>query len=975
MVAQKEEEVPVDGKSELDLGIEESIRRCEALLSMVPISLQPILADGVFRRISSKKDVAEPQFESKMAALEPEWTKNMGLLSGIMDQKSNASTLEGSETHSIDISISSETVSEKPAQQISKIPKPPKSKDNSSVASQQIDRISLQGGEKGPKESSFHKKIHIKRRCSRSSDASSTASASEDWTIDFTQTAEPSTTSVSGTQDDHSIEEAKNSLCMEGTGEKESTPSMKNEKQCLSTTESPFSKESEKQCLSTTESSFSMENINEKKSFVIYDSGLHLEDVTQLTSVPSIPTTATPTEGDVEEIATRKAGISMNSDTSRSSCRSFEALCFTITAPGPNCEEAWEWLDKRSNENISPSDLNYEGNVIHEPHLPPRDKKVKHFLQPQLKPDGKALDRVHLAVKSAETSAKLKPRGSTTNLRRANGVPAIEKLAIEKLNSCQEGPKTCRSRSQAVCTTDGKLKTHVAAMARLRRLAKPRTALYQRYAQTRALKEEEQMSECSFKPIVGRRPDPDSPLSVPIFDRIGEMKQRIDLRKRARKMIEKEELEQCSFWPKINLSSGYLDKDAYQPIQGRLQDLLKKRNERIARARAQEAKEKGLTFKPAINQKSVRLFKQKGLEAIKVSDRLTSCTSSPSEGQGDCRARTYKPKDECTFTPEINPNTDYILSGSELDGCSFLTRQQQFLRKLEERKRQKEMEGGQCTFRPNIGNASVILQCSPLQDGNEETLDERLERLSHRDSQRRFHIRQRISDNYYSQFKFQPKIDQVSRMLSPSTNLHELYKNEKGKRSKEVLQQAAEQEFVQACTFHPEVNVRKSAGSLEGVLENRRRFRQEKAKNFEQLRVQKEMQEFKECTFKPDVHPLPPKEKERVVIKGLGRHLELQDLAKQMKKDQEEWERKVFFTHVYDLPKRQYTIPKPFVLHSGRATHKVTAPEKEVKKNQASPETPPSSQSDSNENDSDTKAGSCSNMSICTSSLEKREID
>lgn len=37
--------------------------------------------------------------------------------------------------------------------------------------------------------------------------------------------------------------------------------------------------------------------------------------------------------------------------------------------------------------------------------------------------------------------------------------------------------------------------------ARLRRLAKPRTAVYQRYAQTRALKEEEQMSECSFKVI------------------------------------------------------------------------------------------------------------------------------------------------------------------------------------------------------------------------------------------------------------------------------------------------------------------------------------------------------------------------------------------------------------------------------------------------------------------------------------------
>lgn len=312
--------------------------------------------------------------------------------------------------------------------------------------------------------------------------------------------------------------------------------------------------------------------------------------------------------------------------------------------------------------------------------------------------------------------------------------------------------------------------------ARLRRLAKPRTAVYQRYAQTRALKEEEQMSECSFKPIVGRRPDAGSALSVPIFDRIGEMKQRIYLRKRARKMVEKEELEQCSFWPNINASSVCLSKEAYQPIQDRLQDLLRKRHERIAQARAQEAKEKGLTFKPAINQKSLRLFRKKGLEAIEVSDRLTSCTSSQSERQGDYWARKCKPKDECTFTPEINPNTDYILARSELEGCSFLTRQQQFLQKLQERKRQKDMEvpSGH-TFRPDIGNASMILQYSPVLDGNEETLDERLERLSRRDSRRRYHIRQRIAENYYSQFKFRPKIDQMSRIISASTNLQELY--------------------------------------------------------------------------------------------------------------------------------------------------------------------------------------------------------
>ena len=56
----------------------------------------------------------------------------------------------------------------------------------------------------------------------------------------------------------------------------------------------------------------------------------------------------------------------------------------------------------------------HAGNVIHEPHLPPRDKKVKH-LRPRAKQDGKALDRVHLALKSAENSAKLKPVNYSTN--------------------------------------------------------------------------------------------------------------------------------------------------------------------------------------------------------------------------------------------------------------------------------------------------------------------------------------------------------------------------------------------------------------------------------------------------------------------------------------------------------------------------------------------------------------------------------
>ena len=58
---------------------------------------------------------------------------------------------------------------------------------------------------------------------------------------------------------------------------------------------------------------------------------------------------------------------------------------------------------------------------------------------------------------------------------------------------------------------------------------------------------------------------------------------------------------------------------------------------------------------------------------------------------------------------------------------------------------------------------------------------------------------------------------------------------------------------------------------------------------------------MEECTFKPAVNPNRLREttgSAPAAIKGLERHLELQTSAKQMKRNQEELERKVFFSHV-----------------------------------------------------------------------------
>lgn len=87
----------------------------------------------------------------------------------------------------------------------------------------------------------------------------------------------------------------------------------------------------------------------------------------------------------------------------------------------------------------------------------------------------------------------------------------------------------------------------------------------------------------------------------------------------------------------------------------------------------------------------------------------------------------------------------------------------------------------------------------------------------------------------------------------------------------------------------------------EAVLEERKKMKLVRKKQEDQERISKELEELAECTFKPVINPWPPKEPDvdgGHQIKGVQRHLELQRLAKQMKIDQAEWEKKIFFSHV-----------------------------------------------------------------------------
>ncbi|KAJ7514689.1 hypothetical protein O6H91_23G055500 [Diphasiastrum complanatum] len=432
---------------------------------------------------------------------------------------------------------------------------------------------------------------------------------------------------------------------------------------------------------------------------------------------------------------------------------------------------------------------------------------------------------------------------------------------------------------------------------RLHILAKPKTEFYKRLAELRAYSEACRIQQCSFKPTVGRKPNPSSPYCTSIVERLMEIRRRMEFRKLARKSIEKEELDSCSFWPQTNSNCRYLDKYAYQPIQDRLYELQKRRRERIERALNERKLQ--LTFKPDINQNSVRLFKQRGLESVDVADRLTTCGQSI---HLDCKQDPQE--SQITFAPEINSNTDYIIASSKHFGghrADFFSRQQHYMQLIEEKKKKKEREvlPADFTFRPNIGNASLILEQSMWKSVFQESASERVERLAYRDKDRQLLIREKVSEEYYAQFNFQPEIDDISKLVGRSTSIKDLYSNRKGKKVKEALEQAARDDFQQKCPFRPEVSINKSSkGELQSLVLERRQNRKERAKSEKEYQTMRELQEMKECTFKPSLNSIPPKETSPILIKGLERHLQLQEIAKQMRKDKEDLEKKVFFSHV-----------------------------------------------------------------------------
>ncbi|CEG46969.1 uncharacterized protein PHALS_03637 [Plasmopara halstedii] len=286
-----------------------------------------------------------------------------------------------------------------------------------------------------------------------------------------------------------------------------------------------------------------------------------------------------------------------------------------------------------------------------------------------------------------------------------------------------------------------------------------------------------------------------------------------------------------------------------------------------------------------------------------------------------------------------------------------------------------DSQGGKLTFKPDIGNADDVLR-RLRPDRSTESSRQKLYRLAYNDHRKAELKRQRIQQAQHAQYTFKPEINPISKALGRSSTLEELshpvldIKSQlmpphepptagKSPASKAVMRQhfankrfrsrialEMEEASTAECTFRPRLVASKyrigSARALKleprskkmewqsgHLLHQIEAERKSKADEIEAKRNIQELKELKECTFQPNLRKVRPRgksstkkippyytsEEKPVIVRGLGRFLELRDLARKQHADQKEREKKVFALNTSYEP-RIYTVPKPFKLSS-----------------------------------------------------------
>ncbi|KAK3275755.1 hypothetical protein CYMTET_16127 [Cymbomonas tetramitiformis] len=507
-----------------------------------------------------------------------------------------------------------------------------------------------------------------------------------------------------------------------------------------------------------------------------------------------------------------------------------------------------------------------------------------------------------------------------------------------------------------------------ATPGRLQQLAEPRR--HDKWLGEKKKYEEESLKGCTFKPQTGRKPTfkprnqvdalpeelsaakrrcigaratpallsvalqrrtPRDRCRIPVQERLYQQSEtKFVAREKAKKELEEAQLGTCPFAPRIN---NYNAKKTYKPLQERLADLQRSKSEKIARARmAQELEDPELTFQPRLNQTSMRIaevLEERTEEAAMLGVTASSAHLIERRMKKQEEIQSVM-NEECTFQPAINQTSERMIQVMETFGRNpdFVQRQQeqQDVTMYRKHAKQRDAVDEECKFVPQT-NSSQVLHASRHVSMCHETQAEKMERLSYKDKIRKESLKENLQQQHFAQYSFEPKLNNVSRSMARSTTLGELVKDERRQKVLSEAKKAAEEAERAQCTFRPELVAKSKKlpprpyqvdmNHADTITRRIAEYQKEKEQRLEEYRAAQQYEELEACTFSPATNKTKvpaTRSSTPVVVRGLGRHLELQEMAKRMKVEHEDRAAKVFLENPNGGPKQQYTIPQPFNL-------------------------------------------------------------
>ena len=450
--------------------------------------------------------------------------------------------------------------------------------------------------------------------------------------------------------------------------------------------------------------------------------------------------------------------------------------------------------------------------------------------------------------------------------------------------------------------------------------------------------------------------------SYSIFDRLYNLHPLMEIKKiQMQKELAENQFKECSFNPEINdkskkiIEKKYRNKSRPNFIE-RNNIFVESKMNKISKTQRENLRKIKNMSEPKISNENGDIFERLYNDNIKR--KLIKENNDKLSKELDMKECTFKPEINITDLNSIN-NNDYAHFNFDI----FLKRQKNY----EKARRNKFLNktdsfNFQHTFKPEINpNSEIIIQKNQKSGKNlSPNISTKLYNLSKTLKNKK----EKIKEEYYSQFSYTPTIDHLSEIIN-TVNVNKNNNNINSYNSKtcktfykkrsyddkiinyKIINNNLKNENYKNkddqknCTFRPKLyknfKYKNISSNYKNDIDIMNRIKNELNEKIEKIdKIKKTKKNEIEYNFSPEINDSIPKSNKTVLhIKGVPKYLSNMEKSRQKKRDQKQREKEVFTTgekwNIYKLNNVIQT--QPFSFMQNQSNHNKTINTSNIKRN------------------------------------------